>query len=84
VRRRAGRDCDVDMASISVADGTAAFARIALASGVLALLACAGPHALGQESKATTMTITTSAFAPNGAIPALYTREGRDASPQLA
>ena len=40
--------------------------------------------AIAQEGKTMTLTITSTAFAPDGAIPALYTCEGRDISPPLA
>jgi Raf kinase inhibitor-like YbhB/YbcL family protein len=43
-----------------------------------ALVVCTGQEA------AMSLTITSTAFAPNGAIPAVYTCEGRDASPPLA
>jgi len=50
---------------------------------VLFTIASVIPLADAQE-KAMNLTITSSAFAPNAAIPALYTCEGKDLSPPLA
>jgi hypothetical protein len=57
--------------------------RIAPAA-VAALLGVAGASVTSAEEKPMKMTITSSAFAANGAIPALYTCEGKDVSPPLA
>jgi Raf kinase inhibitor-like YbhB/YbcL family protein len=40
--------------------------------------------ARAQEGRAMALTITSTAFAPNGAIPVLYTCKGKDISPPLA
>ena len=56
-----------------------------IASVTIAALLCAvGAPLAGAEEKPMKMTITSSAFAANGAIPALYTCEGKDISPPLA
>jgi hypothetical protein len=51
---------------------------------VLASLLAMGCTATSAEEKAMTMTITSTAFAANASIPALYTCEGKDVSPPLA
>jgi Raf kinase inhibitor-like YbhB/YbcL family protein len=62
---------------------TAHSLRLARVAVGLAMLAGAAASAFAQEGKAMPLTITSTAFAPNGAIPALYTCEGRDISPPL-
>lgn len=56
---------------------------VAAATSVLALCGVNASIAAVEE-KAMSLTITSSAFAPNGSIPALYTCEGKDISPPLA
>src|SRR5512147_585316 len=51
---------------------------------MLALLPVATPLAFAQEGRTMAFTISSTAFAPNGAIPTLYTCEGKDISPPLA
>jgi Raf kinase inhibitor-like YbhB/YbcL family protein len=58
--------------------------RVDWARGAFALLAGAASPVFAEEGNAMTLTITSTAFAPNGAIPALYTCEGKDVSPPLA
>jgi Raf kinase inhibitor-like YbhB/YbcL family protein len=68
-------------------DSRRAAQRIAADSSVwamLALLPGATPMAFAQEGKTMAFTISSVAFAPNGAIPTLYTCEGKDVSPPLA
>jgi Raf kinase inhibitor-like YbhB/YbcL family protein len=55
----------------------------ALAAGVLALLFAVASIATAEE-KSMSLTITSTAFAPNASIPSLYTCEGKDVSPPLA
>ena len=50
----------------------------------IAGLAATGRYATGEETKAMSLAITSTAFAANGTIPALYTCEGNDISPPLA
>lgn len=54
------------------------------AVAVAALLCGAGAFAAAAEEKPMKMTLSSSAFAANAAIPALYTCEGKDISPPLA
>ena len=54
-----------------------------LAAGVLALSFAVASIATAQE-KSMSLTIASSAFAPDGSIPSLYTCEGKDISPPLA
>jgi Raf kinase inhibitor-like YbhB/YbcL family protein len=55
----------------------------ALAAGAVALLFAAASIATAEE-KSMSLTITSTAFASNAAIPSLYTCEGKDISPPLA
>jgi len=55
----------------------------AFAAGAVALLFAVASIATAEE-KSMSLTITSSAFVPNGAIPSLYTCEGKDISPPLA
>jgi Raf kinase inhibitor-like YbhB/YbcL family protein len=55
----------------------------ALAAGAVALLFAVASIATAEE-KSMSLTITSSAFAPNAAIPSLYTCQGKDISPPLA
>jgi Raf kinase inhibitor-like YbhB/YbcL family protein len=55
----------------------------ALAAGVLALLFAVASIATAEE-KSMSLTIASTAFAPNASIPSLYTCEGKDVSPPLA
>jgi Raf kinase inhibitor-like YbhB/YbcL family protein len=61
-----------------------ALLRIASAGARLALLPGGAPMTYAQEGKTMAFTISSTAFAPNGAIPTLYTCEGKDISPPLA
>jgi Raf kinase inhibitor-like YbhB/YbcL family protein len=55
------------------------------AAGVLACAAqCVPAQTAAREETAMSMTLTSSAFADNGTIPAKYTCEGQDLSPPLA
>ena len=67
------------MARMSSHDAT----RVALAAAAVALLVARACVAIAEE-KPMTLTITSTAFAPDGAIPLLYTCEGKDISPPLA
>ena len=58
--------------------------KVALTGTALALVTAISAHAIAQEGKAMSLTITSTAFAGNGAIPALYTCEGKDLSPPVA
>jgi Raf kinase inhibitor-like YbhB/YbcL family protein len=55
----------------------------ALAAGALALFVSDASIAIAEE-KSMSLTITSTAFAPEGTIPSLYTCEGKDISPPLA
>jgi Raf kinase inhibitor-like YbhB/YbcL family protein len=55
----------------------------AVAWGALAILLGTPRSPFAQEGKTMTLTISSTAFASNGAIPALYTCEGKDISPPL-
>jgi len=55
----------------------------ALAAGAVALLFAVASIATAGE-KSMSLTITSTAFAPNASIPSLYTCEGKDVSPPLA
>jgi hypothetical protein len=58
---------------------------VALAAAVLAVLSfLTGASVAIAEEKPMSLTITSTAFAPEGAIPSLYTCEGKDVSPPLA
>jgi Raf kinase inhibitor-like YbhB/YbcL family protein len=58
---------------------------VALAAVVLAVVSfLAGASVAIAEEKPMSLTITSTAFAPGGAIPSLYTCEGKDISPPLA
>jgi Raf kinase inhibitor-like YbhB/YbcL family protein len=56
----------------------------ALAVALAGTLLFAGASVSIAEEKPMTLTITSTAFAPEGAIPSLYTCEGKDISPPLA
>ena len=58
-------------------------AHVVLVTGVLALC-CVGVPIAEAEEKVLGLTITSTAFAHNGSIPALYTCDGKDFSPPLA
>jgi len=55
----------------------------AFAAGAVALLFAVASTATAEE-KSMSLTITSTAFAPNASIPSLYTCEGKDVSPPLA
>ncbi len=61
-----------------------ALLRIASAWATFALLPGGAPMTFAQEGTTMAFTISSTAFAPNGAIPTLYTCEGKDISPPLA
>jgi Raf kinase inhibitor-like YbhB/YbcL family protein len=64
---------------------TAAVGGVALAAVALAAtLLFAGASGAVTEEKPMSLSITSTAFAPDGAIPPLYTCEGKDLSPPLA
>jgi len=64
----------------AIVDGVALADAVALA----AVLFLAGASLAIAEEKSMSLTITSTAFAPEEAIPSLYTCEGKDISPPLA
>jgi hypothetical protein len=58
--------------------------RSLIAAALAVLVAPAATLAQQQEAKAMSLTLTSSAFAQNGAIPTQFTCEGKDLSPPLA
>src|SRR6266511_3054501 len=64
----------------AIVDGVALADAVALA----AVLFLAGASLAIAEEKSMSLTITSTAFAPEEAIPSLYTCEGKDVSPPLA
>ena len=63
---------------------TAMATRPAIALALLAALVAPGQAALSEETRTMTLSITSTAFSSNGAIPRKYTCEGDDVSPPLA
>ena len=68
-------------------DGSSARKRLGVVAAMIAAVTTTIPgigQTETQEGKAMSFSITSTAFAPNGAIPVLYTCKGKDISPPLA